>query len=108
MLQSLRIASRSAVTLIAALLAGLPLSAMAATTVASHGEIVVVTVHGTVDATMAGMTEWTAQYLAQAGYDYGQGYRYSPAIPAEECRRWIVNFNSAAASGEEHPLAASG
>ncbi|HKS55551.1 MAG TPA: EAL domain-containing protein [Steroidobacteraceae bacterium] len=53
-------------------------------------------------------SEWTAQYLAQAGYDYGQGYRYSPAIPAEECRRWIVNFNSAAATGDEHPLAASG
>jgi diguanylate cyclase (GGDEF)-like protein/PAS domain S-box-containing protein len=52
---------------------------------------------------------WTAQYLAQAGYDYGQGYRYSPAIPAEECRRWIVSFNSAAASdSDEHPLAASG
>ncbi|HKR37180.1 MAG TPA: EAL domain-containing protein [Steroidobacteraceae bacterium] len=53
-------------------------------------------------------SEWTAQYLAQAGYDYGQGYRYSPAIPAEECRRWIVNFNSVAAAGDEHPLAASG
>jgi EAL domain-containing protein (putative c-di-GMP-specific phosphodiesterase class I) len=53
-------------------------------------------------------SEWTAQYLAQAGYDYGQGYRYSPAIPAEECRRWIVTFNSAAAAGDEHPLAASG
>jgi diguanylate cyclase (GGDEF)-like protein/PAS domain S-box-containing protein len=53
-------------------------------------------------------SEWTAQYLAQAGYDYGQGYRYSPAIPADECRRWILNFNSAAAAGDEHPLAASG
>jgi diguanylate cyclase (GGDEF)-like protein/PAS domain S-box-containing protein len=52
-------------------------------------------------------SQWTAQYLAQAGYDYGQGYRYSPAIPAEECRRWILNFNSAAA-GDEHALAASG
>jgi diguanylate cyclase (GGDEF)-like protein/PAS domain S-box-containing protein len=53
-------------------------------------------------------SEWTAQYLKQAGYDYGQGYRYSPAIPAEECRRWIVNFNGAAAAGDEHLLAASG
>jgi diguanylate cyclase (GGDEF)-like protein/PAS domain S-box-containing protein len=53
-------------------------------------------------------SEWTAQYLAQAGYDYGQGYRYSPAIPAEECRRWIANWNSAATAGDEHPLAASG
>ena len=53
-------------------------------------------------------SEWTAQYLAQAGYDYGQGYRYSPALPAEECRRWILNFNSASASDSDHPLAASG
>jgi EAL domain-containing protein (putative c-di-GMP-specific phosphodiesterase class I) len=28
-------------------------------------------------------SEWTAQYLTDAGYDYGQGYRYSPALPAE-------------------------
>jgi diguanylate cyclase (GGDEF)-like protein/PAS domain S-box-containing protein len=53
-------------------------------------------------------SEWTAQYLAQAGYDYGQGYRYSPALPAEECRRWILNFNSASASDSDQPLAASG
>src|SRR4030095_9801648 len=55
MFQSLRIASRSALTLIAALLACLPLSTMAAVT-ASRGDIVAVTVHGTVSATMAGMT----------------------------------------------------
>jgi hypothetical protein len=56
MLQSLRIASRSAaLALLATLFACLPLSALAATT-SSHGDIVVVTVHGTVDATMAGMT----------------------------------------------------
>jgi hypothetical protein len=56
MFQSLRIASRSAaLALLAALLACVPLSVMAATT-ASRGEIVVVTVHGTVSATMAGMT----------------------------------------------------
>jgi diguanylate cyclase (GGDEF)-like protein/PAS domain S-box-containing protein len=53
-------------------------------------------------------SEWTAQYLAQAGYDYGQGYRYSPALPAEECRRWILNFNSTSASENDQPLAASG
>lgn len=56
MFQSLRIASRSAVlTLSAALLAWVPLSAMAAAT-PSRGDIVAVTVHGTVSATMAGMT----------------------------------------------------
>jgi diguanylate cyclase (GGDEF)-like protein/PAS domain S-box-containing protein len=52
-------------------------------------------------------SEWTAQYLAQAGYDYGQGYRYSPALPAEECRRWILNFNSASGV-EEKRLAVGG
>jgi hypothetical protein len=56
MFQSLRIASRSAVlTLSAALLACVPLSAMAAAP-ASRGDIVAVTVHGRVSATMAGMT----------------------------------------------------
>ena len=56
MFQALRIASRSAaLALLTALIACVPLSAMAATT-ASHGDIVVVTVHGTVNATMAGMT----------------------------------------------------
>ena len=56
MFQSLRIASRSAVlTLLATLLTCVPISLMAATT-ASRGDIVVVTVHGTVRATMAGMT----------------------------------------------------
>ncbi len=52
-------------------------------------------------------SEWTAQYLMDAGYDYGQGYRYSPALPAEECRRWIAGFN-AASPADHHPLAASG
>jgi len=52
-------------------------------------------------------SEWTAQYLVDAGYDYGQGYRYSPALPAEECRRWIAGFN-AAVPADQAPLAASG
>ena len=56
MFQALRIASRSAaLTLLTALIACMPLSAMAVTT-ASRGDIVVVTVHGSVSATMAGMT----------------------------------------------------
>jgi diguanylate cyclase (GGDEF)-like protein/PAS domain S-box-containing protein len=53
-------------------------------------------------------SEWAAQYLSDAGYDYGQGYRYSPAVPAEECRRWIVSFNSAASADQDQQLAASG
>jgi diguanylate cyclase (GGDEF)-like protein/PAS domain S-box-containing protein len=52
-------------------------------------------------------SEWTAQYLMDAGYDYGQGYRYSPALPAEECRRWIVGFNDVA-KVDDQQLAASG
>src|ERR1044071_2743338 len=56
MFQSLRIASRSAaLTLLAALLVCVPFSLTSAGT-ASQGDIVVVTVHGTVNATMAGMT----------------------------------------------------
>jgi diguanylate cyclase (GGDEF)-like protein/PAS domain S-box-containing protein len=38
-------------------------------------------------------TEWVARYLAEAGYDYAQGYLYSPALPAEDCRRWMSAFN---------------
>jgi EAL domain-containing protein (putative c-di-GMP-specific phosphodiesterase class I) len=53
-------------------------------------------------------SEWAAQYLSAAGYDYGQGYRYSPALPAEECRRWIVSFNAAATADQLDQLAASG
>jgi hypothetical protein len=56
MFQSLRIASRSAaLTLLVALLGCVAFSPTNAAT-ASHGDIVVVTVHGTVSATMAGMT----------------------------------------------------
>jgi hypothetical protein len=33
----------------------------------------------------------------------------SPALPAEECRRWIVSFNAAAAANKlDQQLAASG
>ena len=56
MFRYLRITSRSAaLTLLAALTLCVPLSAMAASA-DSRGDIVVVTVHGTVTATMAGMT----------------------------------------------------
>jgi len=41
-------------------------------------------------------TEWDAQFLAAAGFDYAQGYRYSGAVPADKCLAWIVQFNSAA------------
>jgi EAL domain-containing protein (putative c-di-GMP-specific phosphodiesterase class I) len=38
-------------------------------------------------------TEWVARYLANAGYDYAQGYKYSPAKPAHECKVWMNAFN---------------
>jgi EAL domain-containing protein (putative c-di-GMP-specific phosphodiesterase class I) len=41
-------------------------------------------------------TEWDAQFLAAAGYDYAQGYRYSGALPPDKCLAWIAEFNSTA------------
>jgi EAL domain-containing protein (putative c-di-GMP-specific phosphodiesterase class I) len=41
-------------------------------------------------------TEWDAQFLAAAGYDFAQGYCYSRALPADKCLAWIVEFNATA------------
>ncbi len=41
-------------------------------------------------------TEWDARFLAVAGYDYAQGFRYSRALPADKCLGWIVEFNATA------------
>jgi sensor c-di-GMP phosphodiesterase-like protein len=41
-------------------------------------------------------TEWDAQFLAAAGYDYAQGYCYSGALPPERCLAWMVEFNATA------------
>jgi diguanylate cyclase (GGDEF)-like protein/PAS domain S-box-containing protein len=41
-------------------------------------------------------SDWDAQFLAAAGYDYAQGFRYSRALPADKCLAWIVDFNSTA------------
>ena len=41
-------------------------------------------------------TEWDAQFLAAAGYDFAQGYRYQPPLPADKCLAWIVEFNATA------------
>jgi diguanylate cyclase (GGDEF)-like protein/PAS domain S-box-containing protein len=41
-------------------------------------------------------TEWDARFLAAAGYDYAQGYRYSRALPHDKCLAWIVEFNATA------------
>jgi diguanylate cyclase (GGDEF)-like protein/PAS domain S-box-containing protein len=41
-------------------------------------------------------TEWDAQFLAVAGYDFAQGFHYSRALPADKCLAWIVGFNATA------------
>jgi EAL domain-containing protein (putative c-di-GMP-specific phosphodiesterase class I) len=41
-------------------------------------------------------TEWDAQFLAAAGYDFAQGFHYSRALPADKCMQWIVEFNASA------------
>jgi len=41
-------------------------------------------------------TEWDAQFLVAAGFDYAQGFRYSRALPADQCLAWIVEFNATA------------
>jgi diguanylate cyclase (GGDEF)-like protein/PAS domain S-box-containing protein len=43
-------------------------------------------------------SEWHARFLTEAGYDLGQGYWYSAALSPIECERWIVDFNSGAAT----------
>ena len=42
-------------------------------------------------------TDWDVEFLAAAGYDYAQGFRYSPALPAEACEAWIRGFNAPSA-----------
>ena len=41
-------------------------------------------------------SDWDAQFLAAAGYDYAQGFRYARAMPADKCLAWIVEFNATA------------
>jgi len=41
-------------------------------------------------------TEWDAQFLTVAGYDYAQGYRFARPLPADKCLAWIVEFNATA------------
>ena len=41
-------------------------------------------------------TEWDAQFLAAAGFDYVQGFHYSGALPADQCLAWIAEFNATA------------
>ena len=48
---------------------------------------------------MVGEQAFRAEFLAAAGYDYGQGYYYSAALPAAECAVWIACFNAAGSGG---------
>ena len=41
-------------------------------------------------------TEWDAQFLAAAGFDYAQGFHYSGALAADQCLAWIAEFNATA------------
>jgi len=41
-------------------------------------------------------TEWDAQFLTVAGYDYAQGYHFARPLPADKCLAWIVEFNATA------------
>ncbi len=41
-------------------------------------------------------SEWDAQFLAAAGYDFVQGYKFSRALPADACLAWIVEYNATA------------
>jgi diguanylate cyclase (GGDEF)-like protein/PAS domain S-box-containing protein len=41
-------------------------------------------------------TEWDAQFLAAAGYDFAQGFNFARALPADECFSWIVEYNATA------------
>ena len=53
-------------------------------------------------------SDWDARFLAAAGYDYGQGYVFSKALPAADCAEWIARFNSDAASAHEPRKRAGG
>jgi diguanylate cyclase (GGDEF)-like protein/PAS domain S-box-containing protein len=39
-------------------------------------------------------TQWVADHLARAGYDFAQGYLYSKPVSAQECREWMCAFNA--------------
>jgi diguanylate cyclase (GGDEF)-like protein len=59
-------------------------------------------------------TEWDARFLMSVGCDYGQGFWFSKALPAQECEAWVRDFNTSAqraralqASGSHRSLGAS-
>lgn len=40
--------------------------------------------------------DWDAAFLKAAGYDFAQGFRYSPALPADRFMAWVVEYNATA------------
>jgi diguanylate cyclase (GGDEF)-like protein/PAS domain S-box-containing protein len=41
-------------------------------------------------------SDWDADFLKAAGYDYAQGFRYSRALPAGEFMSWVLEYNATA------------
>jgi diguanylate cyclase (GGDEF)-like protein len=44
-------------------------------------------------------TDWHAGFLASAGYDFAQGYCYSPALPPDRVLDWLEAFHGSADIG---------
>lgn len=48
-------------------------------------------------------SEWEAQFLREAGYDFAQGYHFNRALPAAECFLWMQKFNAAVTAASAEP-----
>lgn len=44
-------------------------------------------------------SDWDAQFLSAAGFDYAQGYHYCAALPPDMCLAWMIEFNANAMAG---------
>lgn len=53
-------------------------------------------------------TEWHARFLAEAGYDYAQGFHYSRALPADAFLNWLQNFGASASIDATTPVPVAG
>jgi EAL domain-containing protein (putative c-di-GMP-specific phosphodiesterase class I) len=41
-------------------------------------------------------SDWDAEFLKAAGYDFAQGFRYSRALPSRDFMAWVVEYNATA------------
>jgi EAL domain-containing protein (putative c-di-GMP-specific phosphodiesterase class I) len=41
-------------------------------------------------------SDWDAEFLKAAGYDFAQGFRYSRALPPDSFMAWVVEYNATA------------